>query len=180
MTKGLIERFGPTAGCPKCTTGRGAHSADCRLRIEEAVAAESRETRAIPAPEAARPATVGRATTAAPVGPGVAMGSAAPAVPERPQPDAELREWGRLAAELRGKKTAASKPGGDDAMGEEATDDSPAKRGRVGGFAVNMIGGVECGFDGWDAISTERVSIVGGDPDDEDLEPDLPEPGGDK
>ena len=60
-------------------------------------------------------------------------------------------------------------------MGADAAGDSPAKRGRVGGFVVNMVGGVEHGFDGWDTISTECISTVGGEIDG-DLEEDFPEP----
>jgi hypothetical protein len=36
VTKALLDRHGMTAGCPKCSTGKGHHSAECRVRIEEA------------------------------------------------------------------------------------------------------------------------------------------------
>ncbi len=40
VTKALLDRHGMTAGCPKCSTGKGHQSAECRVRIEEAQTAE--------------------------------------------------------------------------------------------------------------------------------------------
>ncbi len=50
VTKSLLDRHGMTGGCPKCSTGEGHHSAECRARIEEAATAEAATTEAQPAP----------------------------------------------------------------------------------------------------------------------------------
>ena len=124
VTTAVVDRCGPTPGCPRCTIG--GHSDERRSRIGEAVASERREPHATAVPVAA-PA-----------------GSTQP--PQAVQADVDV-DWSDLAARPgRGSSRTAQALG---SAAAESAEEAPPKRSRVGGLEVNMIGGVECGFDGY-------------------------------
>ena len=88
--------------------------------------------------------------------------------------------WGDLAARLKATRAnRAPTPGQDVPMttaGE--VEDPAAKRSRVGGHAVNMVGGIECGFDGVphmepDGSEVQRILYAGANSDSSGLEEEL-------
>ena len=52
LTRGVVARFGPTAGCKACAGRGGSHSHECRARVEECL---TRETQARARTEAQAP-----------------------------------------------------------------------------------------------------------------------------
>ena len=65
LTRAVVERHGPTAGCPACMGQGGRHTSACRARLEEALE-EERKRAAVEEPRGPEAAPVGPA--AAPAG----------------------------------------------------------------------------------------------------------------
>jgi len=127
ITTALTDKYGTTAGCPRCEGKEGAHSAECRRRIEELQLKEQ--------VAAATPLVVPVQAGSSAAGPAVSPAAQAPG-----SGDVVMEAPSSAAA------GAASRPSGDggaDSMmvqAAEGQDRGDAKRARtIGGLEVNVL-----------------------------------------
>jgi len=160
ITKALLTKFGVAAGCPKCATGKGAHTAECKSRIEAAVEAEASTTAAQPAQpmeieRASRPGVPSAAAAAAEEAPRHSSSASAAAAATEEAPPAVVRsrpdddddaDWRELARRMKPRREQLTTPTPAQMTVDEEHEagQEPKRAKTIGGLAVNVL-------DAWEA-----------------------------